>query len=333
MKKIAVCLPSYNEEDNIENITMKIDRTLRSVSKNYRCVIVNCDSGSTDKTNEIFRNLKTRVKKVSILNKEKGKGVNIISFMDYCYKNNIDYAFTFDADLTSFEEEWIYKILDKLKDNDFVVPIYKRRRYEGNTTNHLMIPLIYYYYGVIVRQPIGGDYGFNKSYIKKFQKYKTDFIRGYGIDIFMFLLALKEVRVSEVSLGFKRHKPSYGKMEKIFKEVLISFDKTRKYLGDIDNISFSGEGILSIDSSLDEEFYDHYRVRDTYNFKLEESNWVLTLKKYLNYSRIDNLSEFLISFKCYTKAYWREFKDKSPEECERQIYDLAYLLKEEKVCL
>ena len=149
----------------------------------------------------------------------------------------------------------------------------------------------------------------------------------------MFLLALKEVRVSEVSLGFKRHKPSYGKMEKIFKEVLISFDKTRKYLGDIDNISFSGEGILSIDSSLDEEFYDYYRVRDTYNFKLEESNWVLTLKKYLKYSRIDNLSEFLASFRCYTRAYWREFKDKSPEECERQIYDLAYLLKEEKVCL
>lgn len=333
MKKLAVCLPSYNEGDNIENITKSIDRALRKYGKNYRCVIVNCDSGSTDGTNKLFKSVKTRTKKISILSNEKGKGINIINFMEFCYKNNVDYAFTFDSDLTSFEDVWIYKILGKLKDNDFVVPVYKRRRYEGNTTNHLMIPLIYYYYGVIASQPIGGDYGFNKTFIKKFHKYKTDFIKGYGIDIFMFLLALKEVRVSEVNLGFKRHKPSYGKMEKIFKEVLISFDKTRKYLGNFNNIRFSGENTLLIDASVMDDFYKFYNVKDNYNFKLEESNWILTLKHYLNSSKIDNLALFVTSFKCYTKAYWSFFKNKSPEECIRQIYDVAYLLKEEKVCL
>lgn len=333
MKKVAVCLPSYNEADNIENITKLVDKALNKFCKNYRCVIVNCDSGSTDLTNEIFKKVKTRAKKVSILSKERGKGVNIINFMDYCYQREIDYAFTFDADVISFEDVWVDRFLKKLKDSDFVVPVYKRKRYEGNTTNHLMIPLIYYYYGIIVSQPIGGDYGFNKSYIKKFHKYKADFIKGYGIDIFMFLLALKEVRVSEVGLGFKKHKPSYGKMDKIFKEVLISFDKTRKYLGEFSNIRFYPECNFVIDPVINDEFYKRYKVRKNYNFKLEESNWILTLKHYLRCARIDNLASFLASFKCYTKAYWSYFRDKSPEDCIRQIYDLAYLLKEDKVCL
>lgn len=52
--KLFVCLPSYNEADNISNITKKVDRALKKSQKKYECIIINADNRSKDGTNEIF---------------------------------------------------------------------------------------------------------------------------------------------------------------------------------------------------------------------------------------------------------------------------------------
>ena len=65
-KKIAVCLPSYNESENISNITLIVDKALKKYN-NYETYIVNADSASTDSTNEIFNNTLTESKKISLI--------------------------------------------------------------------------------------------------------------------------------------------------------------------------------------------------------------------------------------------------------------------------
>jgi len=49
--KISVCLPSYNEASNIQNITKIVDQGLTTLSANengLEAVVVNVDSDSSD---------------------------------------------------------------------------------------------------------------------------------------------------------------------------------------------------------------------------------------------------------------------------------------------
>ena len=44
MKKIAVCVPTYNESDIIETTVKKIDNGLQYYDSTYETYIVNCDN-------------------------------------------------------------------------------------------------------------------------------------------------------------------------------------------------------------------------------------------------------------------------------------------------
>ena len=59
MKKIAVCVPTYNESDIIETTVKKIDNGLQYYDSTYETYIVNCDN-SIDETGKIFQNLKIK---------------------------------------------------------------------------------------------------------------------------------------------------------------------------------------------------------------------------------------------------------------------------------
>lgn len=154
-EKIYVCLPSYNEAKNIRKITKKIDKSFRCFRKKYNCVIVNADNNSKDGTNNIFNRVKTETKKISIVDSRIGKGINIINFIELCKKDNVKYAIMIDSDVISLKKDCIKMMINTLeKGNDFVIPLYKRKRFEGNTTNHFIVPLIYSLYGIKIRQPI-----------------------------------------------------------------------------------------------------------------------------------------------------------------------------------
>lgn len=229
MKKIAICIPSYNENENISNITKLIDESLNNLDEKFESVIINCDNNSPDNTNTLFNETKTIHKKISIVTNQKGKGINIYNFFKYCLDNDIDYSITIDADLKSFKNDWIEKYINMLESGyDFLCPLYKRRKEEGNTTNHFVVPVLYSIYGKFIRQPIGGDYAFNKKYIESIMEEEfTPNILEYGIDIFMVVTAIvKGLKVGEVYLGNKIHGASYDKMLKIFRSVALGFSET-----------------------------------------------------------------------------------------------------------
>ena len=230
--KIAVCLPSYNEASNIQNITKIVDQGLANLllkESSLEAIIVNVDSDSSDGTNRLFEETETAHRKHSIVVVgEGGKGKNILEFCRYVADNDIDYCITIDTDITSADPGWVLKLaLPMIEDGAvYVTPLYERSRFEGSSTNHFTFPLLYALTGQIVRQPIAGDFGFTLRLAR--EMLDSDFInreavQKYGIDIFMTMTAVRTGKyIANVDLGKKIHAPSFNKLEYMFPQIATS---------------------------------------------------------------------------------------------------------------
>ncbi len=222
---IIVGIPTYNEADSISNTVAKIDIGLSRYFPRCKALIVNMDSASPDGTSRIFLSTKTKTEKLLIpVNKQpRGKGANVLALLKLSKRLGAEYIATIDADIITITEKWIKLLLNPVIKSkaDFVAPLYTRNRYEGNTTNHFCLPLLYAWFGKQFSQPIGGDFAFNNRfvrYILKQEKPQNAFL--YGIDIFMSAHALGgNFRVKEVYLGRKIHKPSFDKIIPMFQQV------------------------------------------------------------------------------------------------------------------
>lgn len=344
--RLFICLPSYNEAKHIRTITQKVDKALKKLQTQYDCRIINADNNSEDGTNNIFNLTKTKCKKISLISKNKGKGANIINFMKYFKNNNGDYAMMFDTDLKSFNSKWIYKMLKQLnKGKDFIFPLYKRTRYEGNTTNHFVVPILYSITGKRIRQPIGGDYAFNKKYVETFlkQKIETQIIE-YGIDIFMISLVFKyNLKYTQINLGKKIHSSSYTKMEKIFFDVAKSLQISFKDLKMKDITTELELKYNSINKKRRCKFKNRIIECNNYRYKkicvnVDEYEkvkqiWKEELLKYIknleqnNQSNIDKMKDI---FMCYVLSYWKNFDKRTAKECEESIWDFAENIRNSK---
>lgn len=219
--KFAIGIPSYNEAESIRYVLKTVDKGLSVYFHPSNCLIVNLDSKSLDGTKEIFLKTITKCRKKYLM-VPKGKGRAMLFFFKYCLKNKIPYLATVDADLKTITPQWIYKLLKPVTQNyDYTVPVYTRNRFEANITNHFAYPLILANYGIELRQPLGGEFGYSASfcrYLLKQPKYLKTF--GYGIDIFISCSALAGgFKIKEINLNKKIHAPSYFHMESTFRQV------------------------------------------------------------------------------------------------------------------
>lgn len=336
MKKLAICIPSYNESENISNITKLVDKSLKQFDDIYESVIINCDNNSPDNTNMLFNETNTLHKKISIVTNKKGKGINIYNFFKYCLDNNVDYSIMIDADLKSFESNWINKYIDSLdKGYDFICPLYKRRKEEGNTTNHFVVPVLYSIYGKFIRQPIGGDYAFNRKYIETIMKEEfTPNILEYGIDIFMVVTAIvKRLKIGEVYLGDKIHGASYDKMLKIFKSVVLGFSETYNHYPvvlDKENIKFIPFDYELKNCEFRNDFNNIYKdYLNNYlldNYDLYRDSWFNTLLDYLNsIKEIDDelLKNMEKSFFYRIVSFWDKMSEDNNRMWENEIIKIT----------
>ena len=340
MKKIAVCIPTFNEENNIVNILKKIDSGLKEYMNSYDVVIVNCDSGSNDSTVRLFNQCNTKCKKVQIQNTVVGKGINLISFFQYCKRNEIDYALTLDADVRSMTSMWIKEFLNPLIYDraDYVVPIYKRSRYEGSTTNHFAFPLIYSICGIPIRQPIAGDFSFNKKFINCILNEPIDNnVKKYGIDLFMTLTAcFNKLNVAQIKLEKKLHNPSFYKMENMFVDVLNTFIFVWKNHYEQEILPIHNNYNFNFLSNIDRsrrfvhkkyalEKNEFYRKKIKY-LENESDLWLQCLysliKDVKNVTESDKQRIFNI-FMYHATNFWLIAEKKSSKECETLIINQA----------
>ena len=205
--ELIVGIPSYNEADSISFPTDVASRGLVNYFPDKKSVIINVDNYSPDGTKEAFMNTPTKVPKIYISTPEgvKGKGNNFMNLFEAAVELNAKAVVVVDADLKSITPQWIQYLGEPIFAGfNYVTPIYVRHKYDGSITNHIAYPLIRTLYGLRVRQPIGGDFGFSGRMARAFlsEKLWTYRIGNFGIDIWMTSIAIaRRFKVCQTFLG------------------------------------------------------------------------------------------------------------------------------------
>ena len=66
-KNIAICIPCYNEIDNIEELYLRICRTIKQCD-NYNFSIIFADNSSTDGTKEFIEKISKHDNRIGYIN-------------------------------------------------------------------------------------------------------------------------------------------------------------------------------------------------------------------------------------------------------------------------
>jgi glycosyltransferase involved in cell wall biosynthesis len=205
--EIIVGLPSYNEADSISHPTDVAAQGLSNYFFDKKSVIINVDNHSPDGTRDAFMNTPTSVPKIYISTPEgvKGKGNNLRNLFEAAVELQAKAVVVVDADLKSIRPQWIQYLAEPiLAGFNYVTPIYVRHKYDGSITNHIAYPLLRTLFGLRVRQPIGGDFGFSGRMARAFlsEKLWNENIAHFGIDIWMTNIAIaRRFKVCQTFLG------------------------------------------------------------------------------------------------------------------------------------
>ncbi|MBW2652602.1 MAG: glycosyltransferase [Deltaproteobacteria bacterium] len=205
--EIIVGIPSYNEADSIAYPTKVASQGLTKYFPNKKSAIINVDNHSPDGTRDAFMSTSTEVPKIYISTPEgvKGKGNNFKNLFEAAAELRAQAIVVVDADLKSITPEWIQYLGEPLfADMHYVAPIYVRHKYDGSITNHIAYPLLRTLFGLRVRQPIGGDFGFSGRLARAYlsEKLWNDSIANFGIDIWMTTVAIAHrFKICQAFLG------------------------------------------------------------------------------------------------------------------------------------
>jgi len=125
MKKLAIVIPVYNEEDNIEKVLDDWKIVLRK--NEFDIIIVN--DGSVDKTNFILNKIQKKNNHIKILNKlNGGHGDSVLFGYKYAVKRNYQFIFQVDSDdqFDSLDFNKLWKIRNK--DYDLILGCRENRK-------------------------------------------------------------------------------------------------------------------------------------------------------------------------------------------------------------
>ena len=191
---LVVGIPSLNEKDSIRIPTANAARGLKAFFPDKRCVVINCDNGSSDGTREAFLSEPTEVPKIYLSTPPgvRGKGNNILNLLQRARELGAEGIAMLDADVQNATPQWIRGLLAPLYDGyACVAPLYVQDRYEGTFSNSIVYPLTRSLYGKRVRQPMGGEFGISAQLAERILKEPVEgCVRGYGIDIWMTTISI-----------------------------------------------------------------------------------------------------------------------------------------------
>ena len=230
--EIIVGIPSYNEADSIAYPTQMASQGLVDHFPGKKAVIINVDNDSPDGTRDAFMNTPTKVPKIyiSTANGVRGKGNNLRNLFEAVVELGASAAVVVDADLKSITPNWIQYLGEPLFTGfNYVSPIYARHKYDGSITNHIAYPMLRTLFGLRVRQPIGGDFGFCGRMARAFlsEKLWNERVANYGIDIWMTSTAIaRRFKVCQTFLGSPkshRTKDPAADLGPMFKQVVMTF--------------------------------------------------------------------------------------------------------------
>lgn len=210
---LLIGIPSFNNASTIGRVVQMAAQGMALHFPGLRAVVIDSDGGSTDGTRDVVESaaVPAGVEKMALTYQGvPGKGSAFRAVFEIARALGVRACVVVDSDLRSITPEWIRLLVAPVLDEGFgyVAPYYVRHKYDGTITNSIAYPLTRALYGVSVRQPIGGDFGFSAALLDHYlahDVWDSDVAR-FGIDIWMTTTAINEgFRICQASLGAKIH--------------------------------------------------------------------------------------------------------------------------------
>ena len=210
---ILVGIPSYNNAATIGHVVRTAAEGMVKHFPDLKPALINSDGGSSDGTTQVA--LDTPVpegvaKIATVYQGLPGKGSAFRAVFEAARMLRAKVCVVVDSDLRSITPEWIELLAGPIvrEGYGYVTPFYTRHKYDGTITNNICYPMTRMLYGLDIRQPIGGDFGFSADLLEHYlgqDVWQTDVAR-FGIDIWMTTTAINAgARVCQAHLGAKIH--------------------------------------------------------------------------------------------------------------------------------
>jgi len=216
---LLVGIPSFNNAATVGHVARTVAAGLRTHFPDATPVIVNADGGSKDGTSEIVARSTDGLPTITgAYVGPPGKGSAFRAIFEIATQLGVEACAVVDSDLRSITPAWIDRLISPINDGsaDYVTPLYARHKFDGTITNNVAYPLTRALYGLRLRQPIGGEFGFSPELARDFldgaafgggDVWQSDVAR-FGIDIYMTTTALvRDKTVAQAFLGAKIHDP------------------------------------------------------------------------------------------------------------------------------
>ena len=216
---LLVGIPSFNNAATVGHVARTVATGLRTHFPDAKGVIVNADGGSTDGTSDVVASSTDGLPTITgAYVGPPGKGSAFRAIFEIATQLGVEACAVVDSDLRSITPEWIARLIAPIRGgtSDYVTPLYARHKYDGTITNNVAYPLTRALYGLRLRQPIGGEFGFSPELARDFldgaavggaDVWDSDVAR-FGIDIYMTTTALaRGRRIAQAFLGAKIHDP------------------------------------------------------------------------------------------------------------------------------
>jgi len=174
---ILVGVPTFNNRGTIEQVVNAIQLGLVKYFPRERVVLVNPDGGSNDGTPEAVKNASIPDFR-TLLSSRPLRTIHRVS-TTYGGVDNRSSAWRIimaaadllraracavvSPDIESITPEWMEALVRPVykEQFDLVTPIYHRHKYDGLLVKNIIAPIIRSIYGVKVREPVGGEFGFS----------------------------------------------------------------------------------------------------------------------------------------------------------------------------
>jgi len=225
---VVVGLLTLNNVGTIEQVVKSIIEGLQRFFPGASAMIVNYDGGSQDGTPDIIQRLTAghvALRSVSSTAGHyahlaadsglSGRAEDIRRLCETAQSLQAKACLIVEGNLRSFSPQWIEGLgLPVYQDGmDFVVPLFRRHRYEGTLAHNLLYPLMRALYGKRLRYPSGGGYGLSGRLARELVKkpfWSQDAIR-ISFDGWLTTVALAEdYQVCHSFLGVKEQESKLG---------------------------------------------------------------------------------------------------------------------------
>jgi len=176
---IMIGLLTLNNAGSIEPVLKSIVEGMRQFFPHASALLVNCDAGSQDDTPGLITRLADGVIPVRIVSNATGSYAHLTrepgfpgrdeSIHNFCLtaqRLRPKICLILEGQLRSLSPSWIDHLGRPVYEQgeDYVVPLYRRHRYEGTLATNLLYPLTRALYGKRLRYPSGGAYALSGKF-------------------------------------------------------------------------------------------------------------------------------------------------------------------------